>query len=865
MSLDTSNMCQVKTSSFESWIKTKPYWEKYLWWLHMTKSELTDIDIQDCYRYLLEDFNIIKTTGTRNDILLPEYNLDGSENVPDEIKIDKIQNLKNINAIDSECCIEFGKNLTIIYGDNGSGKSGIGRLFSNACFSRKPRKLLPDARQKNDATTSASADFSISDQKGSRTVTYTHGQESPILKSFSVFDQECAATHLNNENPIEFVPSKIKIFDEVFKSLILLEKKLQEEFLLKKEENPTIGLFVGDSPIFGILSSISCNTDEKKLDQLLTFTKEDEIQLTEKNKELTIAIKTDISAKKKNLQTECVDLKEFNDLLANKIKIISEDKAKEINKTIKDIKDKKEIVVKLGAKDFNFPAFKNIGSQEWKSLILAAQKLYEKELSMDNKQSQEYCPLCRQSLNQKEKTLFSDYWDFLNSTAESELKTAEYLLDKQTGELEREINNWPSFSNTAAAVRIMTKDSNDSLIKIMDQFSEFKKQVDSWISNIKNLSDVSYCDPKVELNLISQLIDKKNNEESNLVDTKPIIDDLKKEILFLEDKKKASILLPKIKTYIKWLCWEHSAKNINFSNIKGNLTRKKTEVMGEMVVSKYVEVFNKETKKLDCGFGLLVESHGKDACTVKGLKLDFARRFNPTDILSEGEQTVSALADFLTESQLNKSNFGLIFDDPVTSLDHLRKTTIVERLVEESKHKQVIILTHDIGFLQELQSQAKRESTEKEPIETICLTLEKNGSKIGVVRKKLPWNVQGVNERINTLKSHLPSMKIAESGDQDEYRSKVKMWYGKLYETWEAAIEEKILKEAIVRYTNVVHPQALAKINLSDEIKRMIDNGMTEASNWRHDQGSAVNRQLPDNTKLSKSIEIIENCISQAK
>lgn len=75
--------------------------------------------------------------------------------------------------------------------------------------------------------------------------------------------------------------------------------------------------------------------------------------------------------------------------------------------------------------------------------------------------------------------------------------------------------------------------------------------------------------------------------------------------------------------------------------------------------------------------------------------------------LGEGEQTAAALADFLTEVELNGACAGIVFDDPVTSMDHVRKESIARRLVDEASRRQVIVFTHDILFTNYLATAAE--------------------------------------------------------------------------------------------------------------------------------------------------------------
>ena len=41
---------------------------------------------------------------------------------------------------------------------------------------------------------------------------------------------------------------------------------------------------------------------------------------------------------------------------------------------------------------------------------------------------------------------------------------------------------------------------------------------------------------------------------------------------------------------------------------------------------------------------------------------------------------------------------AIVFDDPVLSLDHRWRKRVAKRLVEETKNRQVIVLTHDLVF-----------------------------------------------------------------------------------------------------------------------------------------------------------------------
>ena len=847
------------TDDLNVWLKNKPYWEQYLWQTHMTKEKIDDSDIEACYNLLLEDCNVIKANLERKNITFSALDFNGTEKPKTKTIIDKIDHLENINALDKECIVEFGKNLTIIYGDNGAGKSGIGRLLSNACYSRKPRKLLPNAKTSIHPTDlKAKADFYITDDSGTKVIKYTIDEIYDALKSFSVFDHECSVIHLNSENIVEFVPLKIHIFDEIFKSISAIEAKLQKEIGLKRKENPTENIFSNNSKIKEFIDALSGDTTEEEINIALEFTESDKKLLTEKQSTREEKQKQDISKQKKELTDECNDLNNFKNKLISKSTVLSLAREEKINILIKEIKEKREITKKISIHSFEFPSFTNIGSPEWRSLIMAAKILYDKEIVSSETIELEYCLLCRQTLTSKEKTLFEDYWKFLKSTAEIELLEARRKLKLALDTLSSEIIDWPTFSDAEIAVKIVQKDSPVELAKIKSAFNNFHIQIIKWIDNIKNENPVVFVDPKIDITTIIALIDTKKEVEKKLVDTTLEIKKLDEEIINLNHKQRASGIISKIKDYVLWLRWQKAVSMINLSNSKRNTTRKKTEIMDKLVISKYVEIFNEETEKLKCNFGLIVESHGREVQIVKGLKLNFAPGYNPSDILSEGEQTVSALADFLTEAKLDNNNSGIIFDDPVNSLDHLRKNIIAENLAEEAKERQVIILTHDLSFLFYLQTYA-----EKNSIPHVAVSIRKNGDKVGVIKQELPWLALKVKSKVGYLRNELPKIKKIEGDDQEKYRKEVKSWYELLREAWERAVEERLFNGVVQRFSPAIQTQRLNKLKITPELISEVDAGMTESSNWLHDMSTGINPIIPDNKKLEESLNLLENFITK--
>ncbi len=107
-------------------------------------------------------------------------------------------------------------------------------------------------------------------------------------------------------------------------------------------------------------------------------------------------------------------------------------------------------------------------------------------------------------------------------------------------------------------------------------------------------------------------------------------------------------------------------------------------------------------------------------------------------VLSEGEQTALGLAGFFTEAYFDTTASALVLDDPVTSLDHMRRDRVAARLVEFARDRQVIVFTHDIAFVADL----RRYADEK----AVTFTSGQSNAALSMMRPACvevhPWNAR---------------------------------------------------------------------------------------------------------------------------
>jgi len=220
-----------------------------------------------------------------------------------------------------------------------------------------------------------------------------------------------------------------------------------------------------------------------------------------------------------------------------------------------------------------------------------------------------------------------------------------------------------------------------------------------------------------------------------------------------------------------------------------------------------------------------------------------------SQVLSEGEQRVIAIAGFLAELGIAGHTNPIVLDDPVSSLDHDFTQRIAARLVREGLQRQVIIFSHDIAFLMELQDAAVDLGKAGTPVHVAVQTVRRQGSDAGVGTAGLPWHAQKVSDRIQSLEAILCSIESLHASNTDKYNEEAARLYGLLREAWEACIEDDLLYAVVCRYRNSVKTMQLDQVTVEDSDVHTIDRHMSRCSTWMtgHDKSKAlsVNRPAP--------------------
>lgn len=844
------------------WLKNQSYWLQYSGNEILEGAAINDALVSETYNYFKEDLELTELADGRIPIVFNE--VEAVSEAASKLKLLSINNIENVNALLAGQEIAINENLTLIYGDNGAGKSGYIRLLNNAFNSRGDKSMLGNVYDTT-AVGKPKCSFVFQSDAAPYPKEFPTDINCAEFSQFAVFDTQSVKVHLDGDNQLNFTPSGFEFFDRVLQLFEAVKNKLGTEIQSNKPINNFLIHFQNENAIKNHISVLGAQSNEDELKKLGIFTEEDAKNLEKITAKIAALKALNIKEQIATFEKLLKELSEFTQRQQEILACLTEDKINYYNGLIKSFHSLQELSKAEGIKSLEQYEIDLVGSSQWREFIVAA-KNYTTAIEQTREgnvlypSAKDHCVFCLQPLTEKENTLIDTYWLFLKSEAEKELNRTIQKIKEAIKELKGLVP--VKFDDTTGLYVYLHSTQPALTAKWKDIVTNSEKVRLNLIANLDNLNNAlpvaSFIDNISEFDKVVAII---KAEIDALFAKKPDqeIATLTFQMLFLMDKSLLSKLLPDILKFISAHKWAAKAEQAVSAFRTNSITALQGNLFTQHITNNYATTFSDECKILKAPNVVEISQHNAKASTYR--KLLVAKQ-SASQILSEGEQRAISLADFLTEVQLNPNNAGVIFDDPVTSLDHKRRAIIAKRLVELSATKQVVIFTHDIAFFAKLTSYADKTTG----LKVTKTSIRKFGNVVGIIKPDLPWIAQKITARIGFLRNELVKLKkLEKEGDEDQYNMQVKGWYGFLREAWERSIEERLFKGAIERFSGEVHTRPLEQIEVTPELVKMIDEGMTQASNWVHDQAMGLNPPIPDTAKAESDLNYLDEFAQKCK
>lgn len=841
-----------------AWSQNRPAWQRDALRRLLLKGSLDDVDVSELAT-LCKDSSL-------PGVPLTEDHVGAQQKDAPSVSLKSVRNARNVNALAEDQTLTFiGKGLTIIYGDNGSGKSGYVRVLKKACRARMLRgreeAILPNVYEDSTGPQCADIEYHIGD-KVQKEVWKNGESPDPQLAQISVFDSRTANIHVQETNDLAYTPFPMKLLERLVAACKALKTSLDAEAAAIKGKTPESISNPTCSPetVVGKLIATLCkDTDTESVNRLAQLSDKELLRLAE----LTSDLAQDPQVVARRLRSQCTRVDALRSKLQGLDAAVSAASVAQRNALVQDLQTKSG-AARLASQDFaTGEPLEGVGTESWRALWDKA-RTYSMEVVYPG---QEFpvlvdgarCVLCQQELEQEATDRLRRFEAFVQDRTQKEAEAAKHALDAF-------LETFKGAAPSMASIRqecVFLEDElgRPDLAKATRSFAILARWRHRRI--LRSGKDAAAAvPPLVDVGLDACITDLDRRIQALLADAGS------------EDRKKLSSELAELRDR-QWLSGIKEdvlaeiergklleELNVALKDVHhGSITTKNTALSEALVTERLRGRFAKEVDRLDLA-GLAIElSQAGSQGGISRFKVSLIQNKsgNTGDVLSEGEFRCVALAGFMAELATNNSASGIIFDDPVSSLDHMHREAIAQRLAEEGRARQVVVFTHDLPFLFLLRNACVHVDDPALKTEVALRHIQKLQGIPGHCKNEAPEKAKHALERAKGMRTHLGNCRPRYEADPEgaDWLITARGLVDSLRQAWEAAVEDAI-SPVLRTFSSKVNTKGFVKLSaITEDDAKTMRKHYGQCSVILHKTSDAMNPTAPTPDAIEKEIDAL--------
>lgn len=818
----------------------------------------------------------------------------------DPVKLEKLVHVSGVNRLKNGTVLEFDPTLmTVVFGANGAGKSGYTRILKKFAASRGREEILPNALSEESCT--AEARITYSEGQKRLTATWKQEQES-VDSSFQrvrVFDSRSAQTQIRDAQAVAYVPPQIEVLTHFVSALDDVKSCIEDERQALAVESTIPMISDGSQRIYSLVEKLGSAKAREEIEQISNFSESQQKELMDLEQQLVrmkagsperlaqlAQSQIDAIATYENTLGRTDDLLERLDCYQAAAQRADADRAEEQVKLLKrslENADRLELTI----------------SDDWLQLWQMAQELYpnlplEHPTKHETVEEWDACPVCQQDLSESAKKRLIEFAKFSKSEAYNTLQQAQEVL-RNSGNL---IDQVEVVTEEEAKERITSlinhlELSEDDANLFKDQFIRYCKAVTDEVADVKSNLDgrqlqwrTSADGSRFEDTSSAQRMTYKESLkefQTTLAKAKDRFECRKSRLQESSDNEDGDLSIVARIQDLEYhrLKSQHrdTLRNMHDAKLRDMALEKALEKckptratnlvkrLSNEFISRIAERFSDELYNL--GFDrslpvkLVLDKTQKGVSYIR-TTVESKQKGKAHEILSEGEQRIASLAGFFADLTGSNDASCLIFDDPVSSLDHRFRERVATRLVEESLTRQVVVFSHDYAFVRLLE-QAVNNLNQRRRAQGIAPIPDLDEKEIFRTKEGAGdlfsggWRKRKLSNQVGALKARLQEVEALERKDPGKYREAAESLLAGVRETWEREVEENLLNGVVTRHNRAVHTQQLRGLtDITDCDLATIELGMGNASQLfagHSDSGEVTNEGFPTAARIREEVE----------
>ena len=728
------------------------------------------------------------------------------------MKLTSLKHKESVNALTPGQEIQFHSRLTICFGENATGKTGYVRILKQAAGVRTAQPVLPNVHRNGSEGPPRASIKVIYDDK-ERTIDWRGEPAIEPLTRLIIFDARAALVHVNEDLTYSYTPADLSLFPLVTDGIERVQERLQTVSQNRKpHSDPTDNRFPRESKVYELTRDLGSSTNLHEIKALAEISDEEGASISILREKVT-------ALSSGAIRQQIVAISQEREALSQVLSIgetIADFDREAYTQAITALRTARANHQQATREALAGEAIPGILGNAWQEFVEAAEG-YISDVGLDPyPESGAACIYCRQPLDKAAVELIQKYRDYCNAVLRLEVEQAEDNLRKLCGT----VNNLSLDENEREIDRLVESSEDPTNPQPAQAAAREVLRHARVLCHV--IAEEGSCPPTTE-GLLRLLDTIRTGAETAKIarddlckqgeEREQVLKEERRRLLDLEARVTLRDIFPAIQEYVQAAEWVDRCQSYlqEFPSIKRSLTDTAKRASNEVMNRHFKELFQKECELLRAP-SITLEFPGREGKARR--RKSMTPDHGIGEILSEGEQKVLALADFLAEATLNPDCSPIVLDDPVTSLDHKRLRYVADRLVELSRNRQVVVFTHDIWFAAELMMRF-----ESEPKECKFYDVTNEDQRIGVIER-------GSHPRTDTFKSrkrHLTTLieqAAKETGEKRE--ATVEKGYEQLRGACEIVVEKDLLKGVTERYRPNVRMTVLPQIR-ADRLPAAID------------------------------------------
>ena len=787
-----------------------------------------------------------------------------------------IDSIKNANRLAPDQELRFALDgITLIYGHNGSGKSGYCRILKKFCRAIVKDTIYPDVfASEQPPPAEARIRYRIEEAEV-RETTWRDGEDGPSdVAHLSVFDSHNAKLYVDERNRIDYLPYEIELLTRFGQLLTSLREKLSAEIRMV-EPRLQVNLSIGYTPGTPVSELVDGLRPQPSTSDIPTI--EDITALGTWTDDLEKKLETlnrTIGADPKVRADRCCRVRDILSTLIQELTkardALSQARAAELKEAASHAVATARAASIAATTLFKDEPLSHVGSDPWKLMFQHAKeysKLAYPDVEPPTTRESDLCVLCHQPLTEEAAERLRRFESYISGGASRDTEKAAAMRNakseairtiqlRSAEDVRSLLSEFASLSDTraetAASVETFIRVTHERRKKLLaaGESGDF--------SNIPELNDSvikQLCAENRTLMDEAATYDRESRDDAERKN-------LRMQPAVLSDRKRLS-------ENLETICARRNDLELVIrlrdcvGAVKTNAVSYKVSALRRELVTKDLRKrIHAEIEALDLAhIPLRIDEDSQRGESGFAVRLDAQRTVASRDVLSEGEQRALGVACFLADVNGQPGKHGIIVDDPVSSLDHVRIRRVADRLVKEAAAgRQVIVFTHNLLFYSEVRSLAAAHAPNPVPV---LANLVRKAEQLGfgvIEQDNEPWEAKKTGTRIDLLQKKINELEAMADKDGDGYHRGVKGFYADLRETWERLVEEVLLSRVVERYGSDVKTQSLKRVEVTDEDYKIIFFAMKHASERSgHDMATARNIPFPKIEDLKADLTNLSN------